>query len=512
MTAGRKNHVAKIIPQTDAPTFAHTVSWLIMNAPRPIHPLRSLHAKLTLSYMIGVVATMPLLLTVSVAVFPALFYQELRDPSPVVALLAGRAPAIAASLGETPPNVPAIATEVDILRRRDGSDDMGGAIRMSVSGAVTNAVGVVVYSSPPGAFAVGTPLAVQVTPGEREIIGAARRGDTDPTRLGIGSGNGDNTVAVAAMDAGGTVRGVIFARVRQRVDIAGTVRYFGAASVLPFAVIVAVSVFVGIVFGSLMARTLTRRLRAIAGAATDWGRGEFATTAPQYPPDELGVLGIRLNAMAQEVATLVTLQQELAATNERARLARDLHDTVKQHAFAAALQTATALELLPADPQTARQHTARAATLIGRMQHDLMAILRDLSANEVGAATLADLPAHLEAWSRETGIAVTVSVDGGAATGANAVSLRRIVDEALANIVRHSGATWVSVALVAAAGRFSLTITDNGCGFAPAEVPQTGMGLTNMQERARSLPGTLALESAPGTGTKIVVVWSAATP
>jgi len=90
-------------------------------------------------------------------------------------------------------------------------------------------------------------------------------------------------------------------------------------------------------------------------------------------------------------------------------------------------------------------------------------------------------------------------------------SLLRIVDEALSNVLRHSGATHVDVTLRREAERVRLAIADNGHGT-PNE-PAPGMGLRNMRERAQALPGgRFALDARPDRGTRVTVSFLAEGP
>jgi signal transduction histidine kinase len=84
-------------------------------------------------------------------------------------------------------------------------------------------------------------------------------------------------------------------------------------------------------------------------------------------------------------------------------------------------------------------------------------------------------------------------------------ALFRIVQEALANIGRHSQAQNVELRLIYAPGQLTLTVHDDGQGFEPEQV-QSGLGLHSMRERAQALPqGKLILDAAPGRGTCITV-------
>ena len=95
--------------------------------------------------------------------------------------------------------------------------------------------------------------------------------------------------------------------------------------------------------------------------------------------------------------------------------------------------------------------------------------------------------------------------------GANQETLLRIADEALANVLRHSGATRVSLAISRTGDALALDIKDNGRGA--SDQAQPGMGLANMRERAESLPqGRFVLDSRIGEGTRISIRFSIAEP
>lgn len=268
------------------------------------------------------------------------------------------------------------------------------------------------------------------------------------------------------------------------------------------------SALVGGIAGWLSARKLSRRFDAIALAADGWARGEFSTVAPETPPDELGRLAQRLNRMAADLDGALTARRTLAATEERNRLARDLHDTVKQQAFAAAMQTAAARARLAAgDSAGAGEHLAEAESLTRQMQADLTAVIQELRPSVGDAAPLAARLEKLVAdWSRQSGVRATFSA---AAVPALSEPVARellfIAQEALANVSRHAQAKNVTVALKRQGETLTLTLTDDGIGFDPA-TPRAGLGLTSMRERAESLPeGVFDLESRPGSGATVTL-------
>jgi signal transduction histidine kinase len=212
-----------------------------------------------------------------------------------------------------------------------------------------------------------------------------------------------------------------------------------------------------------------------------------------------------------ELKALMRSRAQLATIAERQRLARDLHDTVKQQAFALNLQLAALRRQLVADP-VAAERIGQAERLSQQMQKELAQILDELRASDTALPFAERLRARALEWAQVSGIAL--DLDLGEVTGiaaANQETLLRIADEALANVLRHSGATRVSLAISRAEDALALDITDNGRGASDQAEP--GMGLANMRERAESLPqGRFVLDSRIGEGTRISIRFSIAEP
>jgi NarL family two-component system sensor histidine kinase LiaS len=268
------------------------------------------------------------------------------------------------------------------------------------------------------------------------------------------------------------------------------------------------------VFGSIIARQLTKRLERISTAAEAWGRGDFTALAEDNSADEIGELSRRLNRMAEELREVVALRQNLAASEERNRLARDLHDTVKQRAFALSMQIAATQALMETSPTAATTRLAEAEKLAHQIQQELVTIIDELRPQSSTAKTLpATMRETLNDWSRQTNIPTEFRADGVPSLPETAqAEWLRILQEALSNIARHSGAKTVAVQIHSTDnGHVRMTIRDNGRGFDPAQ-RNGGMGLRNMRERAEALPGgQFTLTSSPQDGTRIQVRCAKAT-
>jgi signal transduction histidine kinase len=269
-----------------------------------------------------------------------------------------------------------------------------------------------------------------------------------------------------------------------------------------------------ILFGAassfFLATWVTRRLNRVAHAAAAWSGGDFSERIGDTSRDELGRLSALLDDMALQLKDLLRSRAQLATLAERQRLARDLHDTVKQLAFALNLQLATFRRQLGEHPLAARM--AQAEAMSGQIQRELGQLLDELRAGDAELPFVERLRARAQAWSQTSGVKLDLQLeDVSAPSVAAAENLLRIVDEALANVLRHSGATQVTLSLRGDEADAQLVIADNGRG-AEASL-RSGMGLANMRERANALPGgRFEFDSAVGSGTRVVVQFDVRSP
>ena len=140
------------------------------------------------------------------------------------------------------------------------------------------------------------------------------------------------------------------------------------------------------------------------------------------------------------------------------------------------------------------------------VQQELTNLIHELRPVELEGKGLATaLEEYGARWSRQTGIAVSVNLAGEYPVLPDAEqALFRLAQEALANVSKHAEAGQVEIALARAESATTLTIADDGRGFDPADVKGRGLGLHSMRERIEALGGELAVESAPGSGTRLV--------
>lgn len=271
--------------------------------------------------------------------------------------------------------------------------------------------------------------------------------------------------------------------------------------------LVAVVGVVGLLYSLLMSRGLVRRFQRVAVAADAWGRGDFSLMARDRSGDELGVMARQLNKMAGKLEQLLGEQQRLAALEERNRLARDLHDSLKQQIFAITMQVWSAQAFLEQNNNVdgARERLGAIEHLLVQAQQELSSLIFQLRPVELAEKPFAEaLREYCERWSQQQQIALHASIAEVSLSLKAEEALFRLVQEALSNIARHSGATNVRLELTSELGQLTLFVKDNGQGFDPQHTNRHGIGLLSMRERIEALGGSLSIESAPGKGTCII--------
>lgn len=308
-------------------------------------------------------------------------------------------------------------------------------------------------------------------------------------------------VLAAIRDSTGTVRGFLLTELRLPLPwqrIAGEKNF-------EWPVLFVYLVVFSLATAFFMVRWVTRRLNTIADAAESWSAGDFSTLIPDDSGDELGRLSRDLNRMAIELMSLLQSRAELASLQERQRIARDLHDTVKQKAFALNLHIRAARRLIGTDNDAAKARMDESFALIGGIQRQLVLVLDELRVERAPRGFLAPRLRDLaERWARISGLQREFDLDDTIRDDAvHGEALLSIAEEALANVLRHSRATRVSIGLHRQDEQIALSIADNGIGGADSS---SGMGLANMRARAEGLPqGRFELISPPGAGTEVRV-------
>jgi signal transduction histidine kinase len=190
-----------------------------------------------------------------------------------------------------------------------------------------------------------------------------------------------------------------------------------------------------------------------------------------------------------------------AVAEERARVAREIHDGLAQYLFA--VSTHASMLEAGADPAVTIPRLKEAA--LAAQQEARYAILA-LSSASGRSPFDAALRRYVDFLTADGALEVELSIDSSITLGPDEqIELFRIVQEGLANARKHADARHAWVQIGERAGERFVAVRDDGTGFEPLE-DGGGQGLRNMRERATSIGGALTLRSTPGTGTRLEVV------
>ena len=236
---------------------------------------------------------------------------------------------------------------------------------------------------------------------------------------------------------------------------------------------------------------LTASLAATVAAALVW-----ATTLRRRVTQQSAVIAEKLSSER--------------ITEERTRIARELHDTLEQHLAGVAIQLEAAAAQLPAQPGAASDSLTLGAAMLRHSRTEARRSVWDLRSQLLEQngllQTLRDLAESMSTESCRVGVDSEGSeqrLDPQAE-----FHLLRITQEALTNALKHATPTRIRVLLSFNPEGTQLCISDDGCGFSPTKGvsgPGAHFGLLGMRERISKLRGTLKIESAPGRGTQIYV-------
>jgi two-component system, NarL family, sensor kinase len=218
-------------------------------------------------------------------------------------------------------------------------------------------------------------------------------------------------------------------------------------------------------------------------------------------------LEARERAQEQFVEHVIAVQED-----ERRRLAADMHDGISQRLLSLAFHLDAAAEALFAQPRFAAEQLERARELNDLTLDEARAAIFDLRPPVLDDLGLAD---GLTSLARTVGaVEITVDADECPLPEHVEIALYRIAQEALQNVVKHSGARQAELILLSEPQAVRLRITDHGAGFDASAAAltegrggdeRTGYGLRSMTERAELVGGTLEVHSRPGHGTTVSV-------
>jgi two-component system nitrate/nitrite sensor histidine kinase NarX len=215
-------------------------------------------------------------------------------------------------------------------------------------------------------------------------------------------------------------------------------------------------------------------------------------------------------AAAIKNARLYEQAQRAAAIEERQRLARELHDAVTQTLFSAGLIAEVLPRLWQRNRPEARRRLEELRQLTRGALAEMRTLLLELRPSSLTETRLDELLRHLtEAITGRARTPVALEVEGNCLLPPEVqVVFYRITQEALNNVAKHARATQAVVRLSCRPNCVELAIEDDGGGFDIANLSPEHLGLGIMRERADSIGATLTIDTQPGQGTRINLVWS----
>jgi two-component system nitrate/nitrite sensor histidine kinase NarX len=230
------------------------------------------------------------------------------------------------------------------------------------------------------------------------------------------------------------------------------------------------------------------------------------------PPEESSLLAAigQQTGVAVENARLYEHAEESAAAAERNRLARDLHDAVTQTLFSAGLIAEVLPRIWERKPDEGRRRLDELRELTRGALAEMRTLLLELRPSALVEVPLGDLLRQLaESITGRARVPVAVEMEGDCTLPVEVkVALYRIAQEALNNIAKHAGASWASVSLQCRTEDVTLQVQDDGRGFDASDISPQSLGVGIMRERAQAIGAELKIESAPGEGTLIAVIWA----
>jgi signal transduction histidine kinase len=239
-------------------------------------------------------------------------------------------------------------------------------------------------------------------------------------------------------------------------------------------------------------------------AASEHGQEFFLRHA-----DLVERMAFDLADLAQD-AILLDQTKALITSEERTRLARELHDSVTQTLFTASVLAEATPRIWEKDQKIARQNMSKLSLLIRGALAEMRSLLIELRAGELHNQTLDQLITTLvEAARARTKSIISISrIDISELPENVTLTFYRIAREALNNAIVHAAAAHINVSLLVESGQVELQIQDDGCGFDPKAIPKGHLGINIMAERAAGIGCSLDIRSEPGHGTDVIVTWS----
>jgi two-component system, NarL family, sensor histidine kinase LiaS len=278
---------------------------------------------------------------------------------------------------------------------------------------------------------------------------------------------------------------------------------------------------IGPVVGYFVARQYQRKVDALHLVLKQIAIGNLSERLPVGGGDSFEAVYRDFNAMAASLESRLRLLQQFgeadvmsklqsnqdAVMEERRRLARDLHDTVSQQLFAIHMSASSLPKLLELNPEAAKMVVGQLVSMSHHAQKQMRSLIAQLRPLELEDQTLEEalgkwFPDYCNQNNLQGKLEIGLPDE---LSEALEHQLFLIIQEGMANVVKHAKAKQVSLTLYDAGHQYVLQIADDGVGFVVDPVKRSSYGLATMKERAERLGGNAEVRSKPGSGTGIYI-------
>ncbi|MBP3962221.1 sensor histidine kinase [Paenibacillus lignilyticus] len=273
------------------------------------------------------------------------------------------------------------------------------------------------------------------------------------------------------------------------------------------------------VFGYWAAQRIQRQMDLIVLGLKQAAHGNYSSRLPEegsFTPafrefnDMMESLDERMHWIqrsGEEQVMRETASNEAAVLEERRRLARDLHDTVSQQLFAIHMSASSLPKLLELNPNRASDVMEQLISMSSMAQKQMRGFIAQLRPMELEGRSLQEaLDKWFPDYCRQNGLQGVLEWRvREKLSEAKEHQLFLIVQEAMANIVKHAGAQTALLTVAETERQIVMTLQDDGAGFRADQVKRGSYGLSTMRERANKLGGDASIISKPGSGTRVRV-------
>lgn len=290
---------------------------------------------------------------------------------------------------------------------------------------------------------------------------------------------------------------------------------------LPFILVApGLSIGAGIGFGLVYGLFWQRQFHAVENALHELEQGRPAGMKPTYGVQEIDLIGRRIEKLQQQMAEQAQLARRMAiekaedhekrmqemVSQERHRLARELHDSVSQQLFAASMLMSAIADTPSSRTERENKQLRMVETMIHQSQLEMRALLLHLRPFALKGKSLQEgMEELLVELSQKVPLAIEWKIEPMQLDKGVEDHLFRILQEAVSNTLRHAQASRLDVRLIERDNLIIMRIVDDGAGFDVESAKAGSYGLQNMRERAMELGGHSKIISLPGQGTSLEV-------